>query len=155
MLHPQPISTTCQKISSSLIHSPSSSSPHHQPHGCLIPLLCAIAHCSWINTANIHYDVMRGRLSSVTPPKSSREAGKVIEKKEEKELGRGVTRTLTVNYLEYMAIRAAMSVSERLSVIWSLGMCRRIHSTDSLLKAEGLSAPLCSAVSTSKPFYFL
>lgn len=68
---------------------------------------------------------------------------------------RGVTRTLTVNYLENMAIRAAMSVSERLSVIWSLGTCRRIHSTDNLLEAEGLSAPLCSAVSIAKPFYFL
>lgn len=54
-----------------------------------------------------------------------------------------------------MAIRAAMSVSQLLPVIWSLGTCRRIHSTDNLLKAEGLSAPLCSVVSVAKPFYFL
>lgn len=155
MLHPEPISRTCQKISSSLIHSPSFSSSHHQPHACLITLLCAIVDCSWINTANMRYNVMRGRLSSATRQRSSREAGKVIEKKRREEGGRGVTRTLTVNYLEYMAIRAAMSVSERLSVIWSLGMCRRIHSTDNLPKAEGLSAPLCSAVSIAKPFCFL
>lgn len=55
-----------------------------------------------------------------------------------------MTRTLTVNYLGNMAIRAAMSVSERLSVIWSLGTCRPIQSTDNLLKASGLlSAQLC------------
>lgn len=55
-----------------------------------------------------------------------------------------MTRTLTVNYLGNMAIRAAMSVSERLSVIWSLGTCRRIQSTDNLLKASRLlSAQLC------------
>lgn len=58
--------------------------------------------------------------------------------------GGGVTGTLTVNYLEYMAIRAAMSVSELLSVIWSLETCRRIHSKDNLLKASQLlSAQLC------------
>lgn len=35
----------------------------------------------------------------------------------------GGTKTLTVNYLEYMAIRVVMSAGECLSVIWSLETC--------------------------------
>lgn len=66
-----------------------------------------------------------------------------------------MTRTLTDNYLENMAIRAAMSVSELLSVIWTSGTCHRIHLTDNLLNAYGLSNTLCSAVSVVKPLYYL
>lgn len=86
---------------------------------------------------------MRGWSSSATPPGRRREREKAIEEKEEnRERGWG-TRTLTVNYLENMAIRAAMSVSVRLSVIWSFGTCCRIHSADKLKASQLLSAQLC------------
>lgn len=57
-----------------------------------------------------------------------------------------LTRTLTVNYLECMAIRAAMSVSQLLSVIWSLETCCRIHSKDNLLTASQALSSLLSCV---------
>ena len=107
---------------------------------------------------------MRGRLSAVTPAKKQRVTQRRWwGKKNKRREGVvcvcvcvcGGARTLTVNYLEYMAIRAAMSVS----VIWSLETCHRIHSTDNLLKASQLlSAQLCplwkhSAFPDYSPWY--
>lgn len=133
----------CQKISSTSVHLPSSSSSHPLPCSRLLPLLRAIADHSWIICAASN----GGLIELHHTAKKQLKEREVIEKRGRKQKDWGVegwvTGTLTVNYLGNMAIRAAMSVSERLSVIWSLGTCRRIQSTDNLLKVSQLFLLSC------------
>lgn len=83
------------------------------------------------------------------------EARDKVEVMEEKQEGAqaldtgGGTQTLTVNYLEYMAIRVVMSAGERLCYLVLGDMSSNSFSRQS---AEGLSALLCSAAFRAEAF---
>lgn len=132
-LHPTLLSPSCStslsKMSSTSVHPLSTTPPTLT--ACPPPL--KVTDRSWINTANLCQRVMR---ADQAPTHRRREKSwwEPAGRQDVLVWELGGAQTLTVNYLENMAIGAAMSVSEPLSMICSLGTCRPIQLTDCLPK---------------------
>lgn len=88
---------------------------------------------SWINTSNVCQRVMRADQAP-THRRREKRWWEPTSRRDVLVWELGGAQTLTVNYLENMAIGAAMSVSEPLSMIWSLGTSRPIQLTGCLRK---------------------